>query len=73
MLEQVRLNYPQTIRFVLSGQSDRESILRTESVRKLHDVDQAMLRSPRSTPPPRRCTMKFQMLEQHGNCFSVFS
>ena len=29
LLEQVRLHYPQTIRFVLSGQSDRESILRT--------------------------------------------
>jgi putative nucleotidyltransferase with HDIG domain len=29
LLEQVRLYYPQTIRFVLSGQSDRETILRT--------------------------------------------
>ncbi len=28
LLEQVRLRYPRTIRFVLSGQSDRESILR---------------------------------------------
>jgi HD-like signal output (HDOD) protein/CheY-like chemotaxis protein len=31
LLEQVRLYYPQTIRFVLSGQSDQESILRTVS------------------------------------------
>ena len=31
LLEQVRLRHPQTIRFVLSGQSDRESILRTVS------------------------------------------